>query len=310
LSGCLEQLRAANWPAILLNLPDLLAELCADALDHDIEAEFCRSLITRRALMPPAVRPSRWPWPLRVHLLGEFALDCDGVPVELGPKPPTRSLDLIRVLAVAKDHTCALQQLHDWLWPDADGDQAKAACEQALHRLRRLLGRADLIVQREGKLRLAADKVWVDLDHWEVKLAGALWGDPNAPTSEAAMARTVTEFPGPLLANEPPAPWFTPAAERLRSSYIEVALRLGHRREERGDWAMACDVYLRALDVYPTSGRCYEALLRARLAMGDSAGALEDYHRCERVFASTLQARPSATIRALVARLLPSATSL
>jgi DNA-binding SARP family transcriptional activator len=203
---------------------------------------------------------------------------------------------------VAKDHACSAEQLCDWLWPDADGALAKAACEQALHRLRRLLGRADLLVHREGKLRLAADAVWVDLDHWEARLAGALRRDPYRTISDAQLERAVAEFPGPLVSSEPPAPWLMPAAERVRSSFIEVALRLGKRFEERGDWPKACEAYLRALDVYPTSERCYEALLQARLAMGDAAGAIDDYQRCERMLATTLQARPSPSIRALVSR--------
>ena len=303
LRECLQELRAANWPAIVLNVPELLAELCADALELDIEPQFCQSLITRRALRPPALRPARWPWALRVHVMGEFRLDRDGAPLDLGPKPPTRSLDIVRALAVAKDHTCATQQLYDWLWPDADGDQAKAACEQALHRLRRLLGRADLIVQREAKLRLATDQAWVDLDHWEASLAGTL-PERSHDANDAALERALAEFPGPLLRTEPRARWFMPAAERVRGSFIELAVRLGLRFEQRGDWLKACDVYQRALDAYPTSERGYEALLRARLVMGDAAGALEDYYRCERILASTLQAKPSSSLRALVAPLL------
>ena len=302
LRECLRQLQAANWPAILLNLPELLSELCADALQHDIEPELCRTLITRRALVPPAERPVQWPWPLRVHVLAEFALDRDGRRVDLGPKPPIRSLEIIRVLAVAKDHACSSEQLCDWLWPDADGAQAKAAYEQALHRLRRLLGRGDLLVHREGKLRLAADAVWVDLDHWDVTLASALRRDPHRTIGDAELERAVAEFPGPLVSSDPQAPWLMPAAERVRSSFIEVALLLAKRFEERGYWSKVCEVYLRALDVYPTSERCYEALLRARLAMGDAAGVIDDYQRYERVLATTAQARPSPSIRALVSR--------
>jgi len=308
LRECFEALRAANWPAILLNTPELLAELCADALDLAIEPEFCRSLITRRALLPPALRPARWPWALRVYVMGEFRLDRDGAPLDFGAKPPTRSLDIVRVLAVAKDHTCAAQQIYDWLWPDADGDQAKAACEQALHRLRRLLGRADLIVQREGKLRLATDRVWVDLDQWDATVAaGSPAGSDQA--SDAELERAFAEFPGPLMRNEPPAQWFMPAAERVRGAFIELAVRLGRRIEQGGDARKACDVYQRALDAYPTSERVYEALLRVRLAMGDVAGALDDYHRCERILASTLHVKPSPSLRALVAPLLTSAVT-
>jgi LuxR family transcriptional regulator, maltose regulon positive regulatory protein len=302
LRECLREMHLANWPTILLNLPDLLAELCADGIELDIESEFCRSLVTRRALLPPATRPLRWPWALRVHVLGAFSLDRDGVPLDLGPKPSTRSLDIVRALAVAKDHTCAVQQLYDWLWPDLDGDQAKAACEQALHRLRRLLGRVDLVVQREGRVRFASDKVWVDLDYWEGRLSHALHRD--APTAE--VERAVNEVPGPLLRDEPTSRWLMPAAERVRSTFIDLAKRLGARLEERGEISSACGVYLRALEAYPTSERCYEALVRARLSAGDPAGALEDYLRCERVLASTLQRKPGPSLRALVAPLFLS----
>ena len=290
------ELRTANWPAILLNVPDLLAELCADALDMDVDAELCRTLIARRALAPPARRPRRWPWALRVHVLGGFSLERDGTRLDLGPKPPGRSLDIVRVLAVARDHTCSLQQMYDCLWPDADGDAAKSACEQALHRLRRLLGTNDLIVQREGRLRLAPDKVWIDLDHWEARL-GALSGDPDA--AEPDLAGAVAEFPGPLQDTGAAASWMMAAADRVRRSYIEVVLRLGDRLEAGGELRQAADVYQRALDIYPSSERCWERALRARIAAGDPAGALDDYHRCVRALADAGRT-PSASIRSLV----------
>ena len=300
-------LRAANWPAILLNVPHLLAELCADALDLGIDPELCRSLIVRRALVPPARRPRLWPWPVRVHVLGGFSLDRDGIRVDLGPKPPSRSLDIVRVLAVAKDHTCSSQQIYDLLWPDAEGDQAKSAFEQALHRLRRLLGTHDVIVQRGGKLRLEPDKVWVDLDAWESRLAAALSQDPAATEDE--IERAFTEFPGPLQhsADEPAASWFIAAAERVRRSYVEVAMRLGRRLEQRGETQKAADAYLRALHAYPTCEPCWEGLLGARLSTGDAAGALDEYRRCERILAGVGRT-PSAAIRALAVGLGPGIT--
>ena len=306
LRECVEMLRASNWPAALLNVPDLLAEICGDALELQIEPEFCRSFIARRMLVPPAGRPARWPWPLRVHLLGEFRLELDGLGVDFGSKPPTRSLDIVRALAIAKDHTCALHQIYDSLWPDADGDQAKAACEQALHRLRRLLGRADLIERREGGLRLAPDKVWVDLDDWEAKVERVQSGEQDQTSRVASMERVVAEFPGPPRFRQTRAVWWVPVSERIRGSFIEIVLGLGRSYETHRNHPKACEVYVRGLGAYPTSERCYEALLRARLEMGDAAGALEDYYRCERVLSTTRKTGPSPAIRALVARLLPA----
>ena len=82
-------------------------------------------------------------------MLGEFRLVHEGEPLSLpgkagNAKAPTRTLDVLRALAIAKNHTCSLHELYEWLWPDADGDAAKAACEQALHRLRKLLAMPDV----------------------------------------------------------------------------------------------------------------------------------------------------------------------
>jgi DNA-binding SARP family transcriptional activator len=292
-------LRGANWTAVLINLPDHLAELCADALELGIETDFCIALIRRRALAPPESAPARWPWPLRLLVLGDFRMELNGAPVNAGAKPPTRSLDILRVLAISKDHACSLQDIYEWLWPDAEGDQAKAACEQALHRLRKLLSAPDLIVQREGKLYLSSQFAWVDLADWERKLTHAL-----RTSQDAAMQRALSEFGGPLFHSERAAAWALPAIERVRSKFIDLASRLARRFEERSDNKSARAVYLRAIDMYPTSAVCYEGLIRNRLAMQDQAGALEDYERYLRVIQSTREAKPSPSIRSLVGSLL------
>lgn len=300
----MERLRVANCSALFINLPSLAAQLCADALAQGIEPEYVQGLIARRRLAPPAQRPKHWPWALRVHVLGEFQLQRNGAALDLGAKPPARSLDIIRVLAIASDHTCSLENLYDWLWPDADGDNAKASCEQALHRLRKLLGGADLVVQREGKLRLARDKVWVDLEAWELGLKQALTVDRPSPASDAELERVFFDFTGPLLLHERATAWSLPAAERVRSKLLDLAIRLGKRHESAGDFARALTIYLRTLDFYPASTRLYEALIRARLAQGDRSGALEAYARFERIRQTTLDTPASAAIRSLVAPLL------
>jgi DNA-binding SARP family transcriptional activator len=292
-------LRAVNWTATLINLPDHLAELCADALELGIEPDFCAALIRRRALAPPESAPSRWPWQLRLHVLGDFRMELNGAPVNPGAKPPTRSLDILRVLAISKDHACSLQDIYEWLWPDAEGDQAKAACEQALHRLRKLLSAPDLIVQREGKLYLSAQHTWVDVVDWERKLTHAL-----RTSQDQVMQSALTEFGGPLFHSERTSAWALPAIERVRSKFIDLASRLARRFEGRGDHKSARAVYLRAIDVYPTSAVCYEGLIRSRLAAQDQAGALEDYERYLRVLQSAREAKPSPAIRSLVGALL------
>ena len=308
LCDAMVRLRATDWTAVLINLPELLAESCADALALEIEPEFVRSLIARRKLRPPLERPSRWPWPLRVQVLGGFRLLLDDAPLTFGARAPPRMLDILRVLAVTPGHTCAIEHLHDWLWPEAEGDRAKAACDQALHRLRKALGRADLVLLHDGKLSLARDAVWVDLADWEHQLAQALEPSPPGTAGSgdraSALEQVFHAFTGPLLQYERASEWSIPAAERTRSKFIGLALELGRCHEAGGAPAQAQSVYLRALDFHPASTRLFEALIRARLAGNDPAGALAAYARYERIRQTSLDTPASAAIRRMVAPLL------
>ena len=300
LRAFLGALVSTNWRAVLLNLPELLADLLADALHNRIETEFCRALIEERRLTPAARRPREWPWTLKVHVLGGFALERDGVAMELGPKPPTRALDILRILAFSKDHACSLETLQDRLWPDLDGGQASAACEQALHRLRKLLGQAELITLREGRLQLAADKAWVDLDDWERQLKEILGAGGKA--AEADMQSALAGFAGPLLFRQGEPAWAIAAADRVRDGYVELSIRAGKRCEAQNEGARARATYLRALDFYPDSERLHGALIEQRLSEGDIAGAVEDRQRYLRMLKAVGDLDPSPAIEALARR--------
>ena len=300
LKAFLEELRSTNWPMVLLNLPELLGELLGDALERGIEPELCRSLIRERLLEVPRRRPAAWPWPLRVHVLGGFRLELDGEPLHLGAKPPTKALDILRVLAISKDNTCSLETLQDWLWPDLDGDQARAACEQALHRLRKLLGRTDLIVQREGKLRLALDKVWVDLADWDARLKAVATANGEAVGMRPDAEALFLAFPGPLFLHERASSWSLAAAEKVRRDLIDLGLRLGQRLETTNNSHGARSIYLRTLDFYPDAGPICKALIKERLSRHDFEGAVDDYARYERALRAAGEAASAAEIRALV----------
>ncbi|MER9796653.1 hypothetical protein NKJ36_05785 [Mesorhizobium sp. M0142] len=259
--------------------------------------EFCRSMTRNHQLAASLRRPASLSWPIKVYVLGGFRLERDGSALDLGAKPPTRALDILRALAISQGQVCPLEGLQDWLWPDLDGDQAKAACDQALHRLRKLLGQTDLVIQREGKLRLAADRVWVDLADWEARLKRALAS--NAVT-EPELERLFLLFPGPLFLHERIAAWCLPAAERVRRDVIELAIRIGKHCEARNDPGKARTIYLRALDFYPDSVRIYNALIQGDIAQDDVAGAIEDYSCYERTLRASCGSTPSPELRALI----------
>lgn len=234
-----------------------------------------------------------------IRVLGGFRVERRRVAIE----PGQRTLDVLRVLAVVRGHSCALADLHEWLWPDADGDRAKAACDQAVHRLRAGLGLPGAVWQRAGRLGLEPAFVAVDLDGWDAAASRAL--QVGAAGAEAAMQRAIEGFVGPLLGAGPVPAWAVRAAERVRETFLELVARLGRRREAHGDTAGARHLYRLGLDHYPTSERCYAGLIRTRLTEGDASAAFDDYRSCARVLAAAGEIAPSPALGALLAPFVP-----
>ena len=243
-SGYTEYLRAAldglvgcDYYAALLNLPDRLAGLCADGLDAGIQTEFCRRAIRRRRLAPQR-HSLHWPWVMTVQVLGAFDVRLEGRPVDLGTKAPRKSIDILKLIATARDHAIALDSLYDTLWPDADGAQAKAACDQALHRLRRWLGRDDLVLQRESQLRFDSRLVGVDLAAWEDQVKTLRTPPVGQPAVRSGQLDGALErFPGPLLAGDVERLHLAKQALRIEREYLAITSELValHRRQVAKD---------------------------------------------------------------------------
>ncbi len=142
---------------------DMMARLCALALTRGIEPEIARDIVVRNQLKAPPQADEAWPWAVRVRALGALDVQIGGAPMASSRKESRRLLELLGVLA-AHGHTPVPQdQVADALWPDADGDAARNALDNALHRLRKALGGDDRIVLRQGALALNPQRCWTDV---------------------------------------------------------------------------------------------------------------------------------------------------
>ncbi len=91
-----------------------------------------------------------------------FIERADG-PLPTSRKESRRLLELVALLAAQGENPVSLNQLADALWPDADGDAARNSLDNALHRLRKLLGGDDRVVLRQGTLALNPQRCWTDV---------------------------------------------------------------------------------------------------------------------------------------------------
>jgi LuxR family transcriptional regulator, maltose regulon positive regulatory protein len=288
--------RLAEAGSMGLWLPDIVARACADALEAGIEVNYVHGLIRQRALAPPSPETEHWPWPVRVHALGQFAVLVDGEPVGTGRKAQRRVLDLMKAIISLGPDGVSREAVAAALWPQLDGDAANNALEIALHRLRKLVGH-DSIHLSHGMLAVNASAVWIDSVAFE-RLAHQANAGNGAIHADAA-ERALGVYRGPFLDNDDEAAWMLPQRERLKSRYVRLAAATAQHCEQTGDHDRAVEIYAVAVDAAPLSEDLYRRLMRALAATGRAAEALDAYRRCRRTLSVVLGVAPSPETEAL-----------
>jgi LuxR family transcriptional regulator, maltose regulon positive regulatory protein len=205
---------------------DLLPCLTSLALQNSIEPAVARDLIRRHQLKAPSDADDSWLWPVRVSLLGGYVLSIDGTAPRPSRKESRRLVQFLLLLAAHSAIPIPLDRVEDLLWPDADGDAARNALENALHRLRKTLGGEDRVLLRNSMLLLNPDRCWVDvraLEHLlsEIEVAPT----PLLPGLSNALRRRYT---APLLPDDQ-----SPAIAARRVALHRHVQRVGHRVVER-----------------------------------------------------------------------------
>jgi DNA-binding SARP family transcriptional activator len=207
---------------------------------------------------------------LEVSLLGRFEVRVDDEPVPASGWTHGRARDLVKLLALAPSHRLPRDRVLDELWPQLGVDAAMANLHKAAHHGRRALGDANGVVLRGGLVMLAPEaRVATDVERFEAS------SDPEL-------------YPGELLPDDSYAPWAEERRRTLRARYLE-ALRTA------GRW-----VELAQED--PADEPAQLAVMRARFAAGDRAGALRAFDQLSAALVA-LGVEPGVETLALHARI-------
>jgi len=303
-AACDAALRAAlaigarhDYANNLLWLPGVMAHLCARALERNIETDYVRRLIRRRGLPPPGQDTIHWPWPLRISTLGALRVERDGEALPFSRKVQKRPLALLMALVALGGQDISAGLLAEKLWPDAEGDAARAALGTALYRLRHLLDVDDAILLADGKLSLNGKRVWVDTQAFE-RLARELTAADHAPAAPA-VEQLLALYHGHFLEHEEEAPWMLGRREKLKASLEHVLEIVGRRLEEAGQWDLAAQAYERGIGLDMLAEPLYRRLMACQQRQGRPAQALETYRRCRQALSVVLGIPPSPETEAL-----------
>ena len=208
------------WPK------QVLAKLCTKALGWNIETEYVQSIIRQYQLVPTDSNSSldHWPWAVRVKTLGQFSIEINGHPLASSRKVPRRSLLFLKALIALGGQDVPETSISDALWPEADGDMAHQAFATTLHRVRKLLGRDDLIQQQEKKLTLNPYWCWVDAWAFNNLVTQAIEAKHNGERDLQVqlLEQAIDLYKGQFLATDIDEPWSETLRDRLRTTYIRV----------------------------------------------------------------------------------------
>ena len=242
---------------------------------------------------------------MRIQTLGRFEVFVDGKPAKAGPKTPRRLFSFLKAIIAFGGRDVNETQVADGLWPDSNGDTAHRSFATTLHRLRKFIGRHEVIDLSEGRLSLNPRYVWVDVWAFEnlVDQADAAWDNgPNAADTLNGVRltqRAIDLYGGAFLSGDSEETWTVSPRERLRGKFIRAVKRLCDHWKEAGEIAKAIHCYHRCLEADDLAEEFYHGLMLCHQTAGQNAEALAIYERCRKILTTVWGIEPSSELQAL-----------
>jgi DNA-binding SARP family transcriptional activator len=282
--------------------PTALRPLFSRALEHGIETDYVRYVISKLNIVPDEsmMLLESWPWRLKIYTLGRFSLIRDDAVVEFPVRAQGKVLDTLKTLIALGGRGVPQIQLAEALWPDADGDAALHNLETTLMRLRRLLGIDEAIQVQDRHVSLNTCFCWLDIWAFE-HLVGQLNSLSTALSDMdvAAARKALALYHGAFLGANSRQAWAAGMAARLHSKFLRCIIRLSDHYQQASAWDEAINCYQQALEIDPLDEPCYRHLMRCYARQGQSDQAVTTYRRCREILATTLGVMPSAETQSL-----------
>jgi LuxR family maltose regulon positive regulatory protein len=290
--------RKQNIYAFVLWEKSMVTRLCVLALQHDVEPEYTKRLISIYRYTPPEHNApiEQWPYPVKIYTLGRFSLLIDDKAQDLSGKSAARPMDLLKCLIALGGRNVSQEKLIQALWPEAEVDAGIKSFHTTLYRLRKLVALDNAVTLKDGLLSLDARSAWVDvwaLERLLTQLDQALRKTDELDEVERLSRQLLTYYKGPFLKQENQQTWMLAYRDRLQSRILRTLNRLGRFWQEHAHAERAIAAYHHTLELDQLHEPAYQHLMQLYLHQGRHAEAVATYERCRKTFSSILGVMPS-----------------
>ncbi|HSN70812.1 MAG TPA: BTAD domain-containing putative transcriptional regulator, partial [Steroidobacteraceae bacterium] len=186
-------------------------------------------------------------------------------------------------------------------WPDASSTQAKNSFHVLLHKLRKGIGRHDLITASDDRYRVRTDAgVWFDAVEFEREIGSAMKATPvERPRLEAALALYQGDFLDGVSAGD----WYLDIQDRLRTLYLNGLSALADLQLHNGEHAAAITTLERLLRKDELREDACRRLMSCLAASGRREQALLVFEKFAARLRDELAAKPEPATVTLARRL-------
>jgi len=237
---------------------------------------------------------------LTVRMFGSIELDVDQRRLGVGDFGARKPKQLLEILLCERGHAVAKDRIADLLWGQSLPRNPAATLETYMSVLRRQLApdrpERQLLVTEPGGYRIAAERIDVDIDRFDVLVRR---GGRGPLTQALSLVR------GDLLEDEPYGEWALRLRETYRERKVAAMVDLAEEALAWGENDVAVGHAENAISAESTCERAYRVSILARYALGRQDEALRVFDRCRKALTEELGVEPlpqTVTLRAAVLR--------
>jgi len=266
-------------------------------LDEALDLALAQARMPAAAAAPelpapvPAGRPA-----LTVRALGPLEIARDGVDLDRDAWTSAKARELLLYL-LCHPTGRTREQIGLAFWPDSSAAQVKNSFHVLLHRVRKALGRADIVVVDDDRYRInPALEVWFDVAVFEREMRAAR-RDPGR------LEHALSLYRGDFAAGEAVGDWHLEIHDHLRRLHLDGLSLLADLRIEQGEPAAAIAVLERLLRADDLHEAAHRRLMLCHARTGQRERALAQYDRLVAVLDDELDAEPDHASVALAERI-------